>query len=74
MPQAPADRFLSAAHRAAAVTATPRQMIAEEIRDDLLSANLAASQLFVQELAEVNDGVPVVPARSLGIAALAQPA
>ena len=34
MPQAPADRFLPAAHRAA-VTATPRQMIAGEIRDHL---------------------------------------
>ncbi|HEX9358100.1 MAG TPA: hypothetical protein VF933_30325 [Streptosporangiaceae bacterium] len=48
-------------------------MIAEEIRDGLLIANLVASQLFVQEPAEVNDGVPVVLARSLGIAALAQP-
>jgi hypothetical protein len=48
-------------------------MIAEEVRDDLLIANLVASHLFVQEPTEVNDGVPVVPARSLGIAALAQP-
>ena len=60
------------AHRAA-VTATPRQMTGEEVRDDPLIANLVASPLFVQEPAEVNDGVPVVPARSLGIAALAQP-
>jgi hypothetical protein len=48
-------------------------MIAEETRDGLLIANLVASQLFAHEPAEVNDGVPVVPARSLGIAALAQP-
>jgi hypothetical protein len=32
-----------------------------------------AFQLFVQVPAEVNDGVPVIPARPLGIAVLAQP-
>ena len=72
MRQTPADRFFSTAHRAA-VTATPRQMTAKEICNDLVIANLVATPLFVQEPAEVNHGVPVVPARSLGIAALAQP-
>ena len=70
--QAPAGRFFSSAHRAA-VTATPRQMTGEEVRDDPLIANPVAFQLFVQVPAEVNDGVPVIPARPLGIAALAQP-
>ena len=70
--QAPAGRFFSPARRAA-VTATPRQMTGEEIRDDPLIANPVASQLFMQVPAEVNDGVPVIPARPLGIAALAQP-
>ena len=70
MRQSPADRFFSTARRAA-VTATPRQMTAEEICNDLVIANLVATPLFVQEPAEVNHGVPVVPARSLGIAALA---
>jgi len=70
--QAPAGRFFSPAHRAA-VTATPQQMTGEEPRDDPLIANPVAFQLFVQVPAEVNDGVPVIPARPLGIAALAQP-
>jgi hypothetical protein len=48
-------------------------MTGEEVRDDLLSANPVAFLLFVQVPAEVNDGVPVIPARPLGIAALAQP-
>ena len=65
--QAPAGRFFSPAHRPA-VTATPRQMTGEEVRDDPLIANPVASQLFVQVPAEVNDSVPVVPARPLGIA------
>ena len=68
MRQSPADRFFSTTHRAA-VTATPRQMTAKEICNDLVIANLVATPLFVQEPAEVNHGVPVVPARSLGIAA-----
>jgi hypothetical protein len=51
MPQTPADRFFSTAHRAA-VTATPRQMIAEEVRDDLLIANLVASHLLPTSLSE----------------------
>src|ERR1039457_2385317 len=71
-PQPPAGRFFSPARRAA-VTATPRQMTGEEVRDDPLIANPVAFQLFVQVPAEVNDGVPVIPARPLGIAALAQP-
>jgi hypothetical protein len=66
MRQSPADRFFSTAHRAA-VTATPRQMTAEEICHDLVIANLVATPLFVQEPAAVNHGVPVVPARSLRI-------
>jgi hypothetical protein len=45
----------------------------QEIRDDPLIANPIAFQLFVQVPAEVNDGVPVIPARPPGIAALAQP-
>jgi hypothetical protein len=48
-------------------------MTAKEICNDLVIANLIATPLLVQEPAEVNHGVPVVPARSLGIAALAQP-
>jgi hypothetical protein len=48
-------------------------MTGEEIRDDPLIANPVAFQLFVQLPAEVNDGVPVIPARPPGIAALAQP-
>jgi hypothetical protein len=70
--QAPAGRFFPAARRAA-VTATPRQMTGEEVRDDPLIANPVAFQLLVQVPAEVNDGVPVIPARPLGIAALTQP-
>ncbi len=72
MRQAPAGRFFSTADRAA-VTATPRQMTAKEVRDGPLIANPVASQLFVQVPAEVNDGVPVIPARPLAIAALTQP-
>ena len=48
-------------------------MTREEVRDDPLITNLLTSQLFVQDPAEVNDGMPVVPTRSLRIAALAQP-
>jgi hypothetical protein len=59
--QASTGRFLPPAHRAA-VTATPRQMTGEEVRDDPLIANPAAFQLLVQVPAEVNDGVPVTPA------------
>ena len=70
--QAPAGRFFSPARRTA-VTATPRQMTGEEARDAPLIALPVAFQLFVQVPAEVNDGVPVIPARPLGIAALAQP-
>ena len=70
--QAPAGRFFSPAHRAA-VTATPRQMTGEEVRDDPLIANPVAFQLFAQVPAKVNDSVPVIPARPLGITALAQP-
>jgi len=70
--QAPAGRFFSPARRAA-VTATPRQMTGEEVRDGPLIASPVAFQLFVQVPAKVNDGVPVIPARPLGIAALAQP-
>ena len=72
MRQSPADRFFSMAHRAAA-TATPRQMTGEEVRDDPVITNLLTSQLFVHDPAEVNDGMPVVPTRSLGTAALTQP-
>ncbi|HXL90858.1 MAG TPA: hypothetical protein VN969_18070, partial [Streptosporangiaceae bacterium] len=70
--QSPAGRFFSPARRAA-VTATPRQMTGEEVRDDPHITNPFAFQLFVQVPAEVNDGVPVIPARPLGIAALAHP-
>jgi len=48
-------------------------MTGEEVRDDPLIANPVAFQLFVQVPAEMTDGVPVIPARPLGIAALAQP-
>ena len=48
-------------------------MTGEEIRDNILIANPVASPLFVQVPAEVNDGVSVIPARPLRIAALAQP-
>jgi hypothetical protein len=57
--QAPAGRFFSPAHRAA-VTATPRQMTGEEVRDDPLIANPVACQLFVQVPAEVNDSM-IIP-------------
>ena len=59
MRQAPAGRFFSPARRAA-VTATPRQMTGEEVRDGPLIASPVAFQLFVQVPAEVNDGVPVI--------------
>jgi len=39
----------------------------EEARDDPLIANPVAFQLFVQVPAEMNDGVPVIPARPLGM-------
>jgi hypothetical protein len=48
-------------------------MTGEEARDDPLIMNPVTFQLFVQVPAEVNDGVPVIPARPLAIAALAQP-
>src|ERR1700686_4235509 len=72
MRKSPADLFFSTARREA-VTATLRKMTDAEICKDPAIANLVATPLFVQEPAEVNHGVPVVPARSLGIAALAQP-
>jgi hypothetical protein len=48
-------------------------MTGEEARDDPLIALPVAFQLFVQIPAEVNDGVPVIPARPPGITALTQP-
>jgi hypothetical protein len=68
-----AHQVRPAAARRAAVTATPRQMTGEEIRDDPLIANPVASPLFVQVPAEMTDGMPVIPARPPGVAALAQP-
>jgi hypothetical protein len=46
-------------------------MTGEEVRDDPLIAPPVTFQLFMQVPAEVNDGVPVIPARPPGIAALA---
>ena len=48
-------------------------MTGEEVRHDTDIANLIATQLFMQDPAEMNHGVPAVPARSLGKAVTAQP-
>lgn len=71
--QASPDPLLLPARRAP-IAATHRKVTAKEVLDDRVIANPSGtSRLLMQDPAEMNHGVSVVPAGSLRIPALAQP-